>query len=55
MSATVTTEYLINDRWSTLATLSFSRLVGSAANGPLVKLRGSPNQPSAAIFAIYSF
>lgn len=48
-------EYVLSDRWSVLGTFAFTRLLSSAAGSPLVKLRGSPNQPSAGVFAIYAF
>lgn len=54
-SLTVSAEYLVSDRWSVLGVAGFTRLFGSAADGPLVKQRGSPNQPSVAAFAIYAF
>jgi outer membrane protein len=55
ISATVVASYQIDERWSLLANASFQRLLSSAADNPLVRLRGSPNQPSLAVFAIYSF
>ena len=55
VSLRASAEYLLNDRWSVLGTVGYTRLLGSAANNPLVKQRGSANQPSAGAFAIYAF
>jgi outer membrane protein len=54
-SLTISLEYLVTDRWSALAILGYTRLLGSAADSPLVRLRGSANQGSFAAFAIYAF
>jgi len=55
IAATVVASYQIDERWSVLGNASFSRLLSSASDNPLVRLRGSPNQPSFAVFAVYSF
>ena len=54
-TVTISLEYLLNDRWSALAVLGYTRLLGSAKDSPLVRLRGSPNQANLAAFAIYAF
>ena len=54
-SVTVSMEYLVSDRWSALAILGYTRMLGSAADSPLVRLRGSSNQGNVAAFAIYAF
>jgi outer membrane protein len=48
-------EYVLSDRWSVLGTFGYTRLLSSAANNPLVKQRGSANQPSMGAFVIYAF
>jgi outer membrane scaffolding protein for murein synthesis (MipA/OmpV family) len=55
VSTTLVGEYVLNAHWSVFGTLGYTRLFSSAANGPLVKLRGSPNQFSAGTFVIYAF
>ena len=47
--------YRINDNWSLFATVGYERLIGSAANSPLIKLRGSPNNTEASTFIVYGF
>ena len=47
--------YEFNARWSALGSVGYSRLFSSAAHNPLVSERGSPNQTTAAVFAIYTF
>ncbi len=54
-SVTLSLEYLLTDRWSALAVLGYTRMLGSAKDSPLVRLRGSPNQANVAAFAIYAF
>jgi outer membrane protein len=56
-SATLTFagEYKIIQQWSVVVTTAYERLTGGAANSPLVRLRGSPNQLSIGTFVIYSF
>ena len=54
-SLTLSLEYLLTDRWSALTVLGYTRLLSSAMDSPLVKLRGSPNQANIAAFAIYAF
>jgi outer membrane scaffolding protein for murein synthesis (MipA/OmpV family) len=55
INASLVASYQIDERWSLLGNLGFSRLLSSASGNPLVKLRGSPNQPNLAVFAVYSF
>ena len=47
--------YLINPKWEVHAYVEYERLLGDAANSPLVTLRGSPNQTTVGIGASYSF
>lgn len=42
--ATAILDYKINDKWSTTVLGSYSRLVGDAADSPVVSLAGSENQ-----------
>jgi outer membrane protein len=47
--------YRINDRWSALAHGSYSRLVDSAADSPIVAREGSANQGQVVFALLYSF
>ena len=47
--------YVINDNWSVFATVGYERLLGTAANSPLIKLRGSANNAVASSFIVYGF
>jgi outer membrane protein len=47
--------YELTDRWATHAFVEYERLTGSAANSPLVTLRGSRNQLTTGIGVSYAF
>jgi len=47
--------YRINPQWEVHAYVEYERLLGDAANSPLVTLRGSPNQTTFGIGASYAF
>jgi outer membrane protein len=47
--------YRINPQWEVHSYVEYERLLGDAANSPLVTLRGSPNQMTFGIGASYSF
>jgi len=47
--------YRINPQWEVHAYVEYERLLGDAANSPLVTLRGSPNQTTVGIGASYAF
>ncbi len=47
--------YLLTPQWEVHSYVEYERLLGSAANSPLVKLRGSPDQVTVGIGASYSF
>ncbi len=47
--------YSINNHWAFLANIGYSRLLGDAKNSPLVDVRGSADQFSAGVFAVYIF
>lgn len=47
--------YMLNDNWTIFATVNYERLVGSAADSPLIRLRGSANNVSASTFFVYGF
>ncbi len=47
--------YVISDNWSVFAHVGYERLIGAAANSPLIKLRGSANNVTATTFAVYGF
>jgi MipA family protein len=48
-------DYFFSPQWATYALVEFERISGSAANSPLVTLRGSPNQFTFGLGASYSF
>jgi outer membrane scaffolding protein for murein synthesis (MipA/OmpV family) len=50
-----TLRYKINDRWSALAHGSYTRLVDSAADSPIVAREGSADQGQFAVALFYSF
>lgn len=47
--------YQIDPKWEVHTYVEYERLLGSAANSPLVTLRGSPNQVNVGVGASYSF
>ena len=47
--------YTIAPQWSLVAAVDYKRLIGSAADSPIVRLVGSPNQMSFSTFIVYSF
>lgn len=51
----VVANYKISRRWAVLFNTNYKRLLGDAADSPIVSLRGSANQFSGAVFVIYSF
>jgi len=48
-------EYLLNRHWSILGFVEYQRLTDSAADSPLVTMRGSPDQFMFGVGATYSF
>jgi len=48
-------EYFWTQQWQTHAVVEFERLTGSAADSPLVTMRGSPNQFTVGLGATYTF
>lgn len=48
-------EYFFDPRWQVHAIFEYERITGSAANSPLVTMRGSPNQYTIGAGATYSF
>ena len=48
-------EYFFNPQWAAHTFVEYERLVGDAANSPLVTQRGSPNQFTFGVGATYSF
>lgn len=48
-------EYFWNPQWSTHALVEYERITGSAADSPLVTMRGSPNQFTVGVGATYTF
>jgi len=48
-------EYFWNSQWQTHAIFEYERLTGSAADSPLVTMRGSPNQFTFGVGATYTF
>ncbi|MBR1125664.1 MipA/OmpV family protein [Bradyrhizobium lablabi] len=47
--------YRINPQWEVHAYVEYEKLLGDAANSPIVKLRGTPNQTTIGLGASYSF
>jgi outer membrane protein len=47
--------YRINQQWEVHSYVEYERLLGDAANSPLVTLRGSPNQTTVGVGASYAF
>jgi outer membrane protein len=47
--------YRFNPQWEVHSYVEYQRLLGDAANSPLVLVRGSPNQTTVGIGASYSF
>jgi outer membrane scaffolding protein for murein synthesis (MipA/OmpV family) len=47
--------YRINPQWEVHAYVEYEKLLGDAADSPLVKLRGSSNQTTIGLGASYSF
>jgi outer membrane protein len=47
--------YQIDPKWEVHSYVEYDRLLGSAADSPLVTLRGSPNQVNVGLGASYSF
>ena len=47
--------YAFNAQWSVVANASYERLLGDAANSPLVAIRGDANQFSISSFLVYTF
>jgi outer membrane protein len=48
-------EYFWNEQWHTHAIFEYERLTGSAADSPLVTMRGSPNQYMLGLGVTYTF
>jgi outer membrane protein len=53
--ASVSLHYLLSEHWSVSGRFGYRRLLGDAADSPLVEDQGSPNQASAALFVSYQF
>jgi outer membrane protein len=53
--ASVSLHYLLSERWRVSGRLGYRRLVGDAADSPLVEDEGSANQASGALFVSYQF
>jgi len=47
--------YVIAPQWAVVADVSYKRLIGGAADSPIVRLVGSRNQMSYSAFVVYSF
>jgi outer membrane protein len=47
--------YRIATQWSLVANVSYKRLLGQAADSPIVRLAGSPNQMLYSTYLVYSF
>lgn len=51
----ITGNYELSRRWAILVHADYKRLLGDAADSPIVSLRGSPDQAAAGVFLIFSF
>jgi outer membrane protein len=47
--------YMIAQQWSVVGNVSYKRLIGQAADSPIVRIAGSPNQMNYAAYLVYSF
>ena len=47
--------YRIATQWSLVANVSYERLLADAADIPLVRIAGTPNQQTYSLFVVYSF
>lgn len=54
-NAGINGSYILNDNWTVFATLNYERLLGTAANSPLIRLRGDRNNVTASSFLVYGF
>lgn len=55
VSMTIGGEYRLTPSWAIIGNAGYSRLLGEVKKSPLVSTRGSANQFSAAMFAVYTF
>lgn len=55
VGAGVSLHYLVSERWGMSARLGYRKLLGDAADSPLVEDEGSANQANAAVFVSYRF
>lgn len=55
VGASATLHYLLSEHWRLTGRLAYRRLLGDAADSPLVEDEGTPNQASAAVFVSYQF
>jgi outer membrane scaffolding protein for murein synthesis (MipA/OmpV family) len=53
--AALSLNYLLTEHWRLTGRLAYRRLLGDAADSPLVEDEGSANQASAAVFVSYQF
>ena len=47
--------YDVSPHWSVFAHVSYARLMSDAANSPLVRLRGSPDQATGGVYIVRHF
>lgn len=55
VGAEISANYMFASQWALVANASYNRLLGSAADSPLVSQRGSANQMAFRTFLVYSF
>lgn len=55
LGAEVNANYIFASQWAVVANVGYKRLLGGAADSPLVRLRGSRNQLAFQSFLVYSF
>lgn len=55
VGAEVNANYIFASQWAVVANVGYKRLIGGAADSPLVRQRGSANQLAFQTFLVYSF
>ena len=55
VSLSLSGNYAIAPRWSVVGSAGYKRLMGGAADSPLVRLAGSASQTSFSAFVVYQY
>jgi outer membrane scaffolding protein for murein synthesis (MipA/OmpV family) len=51
----ISSNYVFASQWALVGNVGYKRLIGGAADSPLVRFRGNPNQMAFQAFVVYSF